>query len=160
MAGMVQGKDEELGIIRGISVVAANTGTTEIPLLSLKNGLVYASKPNRVQLELIIIGLSTDLTQQVATFRVYLNTTLTGTPAFAAVDAVNSPAFKDTAATGRTGERLVTSFVLSSTDAKEFDISRLKIKLQPGDILTITGEPEKSNANNNLGASIDWKELF
>ena len=160
MAGFVEGKTSNLGILNARSANITNLTTTELPILSVKNKPVYQSKLNRTILEPLFLALATESTKPII-FRARLSPTLTGTPAFADINANTSVASFDTAATGitaSTGRELFTT-VLGKTDSEIIDFSFLRKTLNPGETLVITAEAT-SGSNQEVNVSFTWEELF
>ncbi len=160
MAGFVDGVQKDLGIRNTESKISGNTTTNEIPILTIRNKSVYQGRLNRTRIELIGFGFETDLTSKSATFRVYRNAILTGPPSFTDEDTSTSVVEFDTSATGITGGELLESEVLAKVDTEAIQLRPLEEILRPNEQLTITGQPTASNANNELGVDINWKELF
>lgn len=158
MAGFIEGKEAELGILEGAENNITTLSTTELPLLTIRNKDVYQGKLNRTRIEPLYLALATESTKPVI-FRIRLNTTLTGSPAFSDIDASNSIAAKDVAASGISGGSEVFTTVLGKADSEIIDFTSLKARLNPGEQITITGEAT-SGANQEVTVSLTWKELF
>ncbi len=158
MAGFVEGRKTGASLLRGKSNNITNLGTTELPILSIKNNLVHQSEINRVRVRPEFVSLATESTKPVI-FRIRLSPTLTGTPAFADVDAAASVVSTDVAATGLTGGREVFAIVLGKTDSKTIDFHALDKELGPGEHITITAEAT-SGVNQEVTVSSNWGELF
>ncbi len=160
MAGFVEGRIPDLGILHAKSNNITNLTTTELPILSVKNKVVYQSTINRVRIEPLFLSLATESTKPII-FRVRLNPTLTGTPAFADVSANTSVTSFDTAASGitaATGRELFTT-VLGKADSEIIDFTQLKRTLNPGDVLVVTAEAT-SGSSQEVTVSLTWEELF
>lgn len=160
MAAFVEGRVRDLGIINARSDDLTSLATTELPVLSIKNKVVYQSTINRVQVEPLFISLASEGSKPII-FRIKLNPTLTGTPAFADVSTNTSVVSVDTSASGitaSTGRELLT-LVLGKTDSKLLDFTRIKRMLHPGDSLTVTAEAT-AGTGQEATVSFTWEELF
>lgn len=158
MGGFVEGRVKDLGLPNGKSNSITNLTTTELPILSIKDKLVYQSTINRVRVTPLFLSLATESSKPVI-FRVRLNPTLTGTPAFTDIDAANSVVSFDIASSGITGGSEIFTMVLGKADSKVIDISKIRKMLNPGEILTITAEAV-SGTNQEVTVSLNWDELF
>lgn len=160
MSGFVDGIQKDLGVRNTESKISANTTTNEIPILTIRNKSVYQGRLNRTRIELVGFGFETDLTSKSAIFRVYRNAILTGPSSFSDEDIDTSVVEFDTSATGISGGELIASEVLAKVDTEATQLRPLEEILRPNEQLTITGQPSASNANNELGVTTNWKELF
>lgn len=158
MGGMIEGRAFDQSLLEGMENTITNLGTTELPILSIKNNVVHQSKINRVRVRPEFLSLATESTKPVI-FRIKVNPTLTGTPAFADVNAATSVVSTDTASSGVTGGREVFTTVLGKTDSEIIGFHDLDRKLNPGDVLVVTAEAT-SGSNQEVAVSITWSELF
>ena len=158
MAGFIEGIESTVGLLRSSENTIGTLGTTELPILSIKNKVVYQSTLNRVGMEPEFLSLSTESTKPII-FRVRLNATLTGTPAFTDIDTSNSVISVDKAATGLTGGRQLFSVVLGKVDSQLVSFHDLRKRLVPGSVLTLTAEAT-SGSNQEPTVSLNWTELF
>ncbi len=158
MAGFVEGAIEESPLQRAASGTSTAVGTTELPLISVKNDIVHQSKLNRVQIQAEYLSVATEGTKPII-IRIRLNPTLTGTPAFAAFDAAVSVASVDTGASGLTGGEDILTIILGKTDSELIFLNELKERLHPGDAFAITAEAT-SGTNHEVDAALSWGELF
>jgi hypothetical protein len=160
MAAFVEGRIEDLGIINARSNSIGSLATTELPVISIKNKVIYQSTINRVQIEPLFISLASEGSKPLI-FRVKLNSTLTGPVAFGDVSTSTSVVSFDTGATGitaSTGRELLT-LVLGKTDSVLIDFTRLRRMLHPGDFITISAEAT-GGSGQEASASITWEELL
>ncbi len=103
MGGFVEGIRSETPLQRAASGTSTVVGTTEIPILSIRNDVVHQSKVNRVEVDIEELSVATEGTKPII-IRLRLNpTSLDGIPAFTAFDAAVSVASVDVAASGITG---------------------------------------------------------
>lgn len=157
MGGFVEGKVVDLGLLNSGNNNITTLGTTELPILSIKNKLVYQGTINRVRIKPLFLSLATLATKPII-FRIRFNPTLTGTPAFSDVSA-NSVMSVDTASTGLIGGREVFATTLAKEDSLIIDFSLLRKMLNPGDIVTITAEAV-SGANHEVSVTFTGEDLF
>lgn len=158
MAGFVEGKQEDLGELNGTENNITNLGVTELPILTIRNKSVYQGKSNRTRITPLFLALATEATKPII-FRVKLNATLAGSPAFSDIDANTSIVSSDIAAAGVSGGSEVFTTVLGKTDSELIDFTTLKVLLNPTDQMTITGQ-STSGINQEVTVSMSWKELF
>ena len=158
MAGFVEGPQIDTALLNGESKNFVTVAATEIPILSLKNNLVYQSKENRAEIRPEFVALATEASKPII-FRVRLLPTLTGTPAFTDVDSNVSIASIDTAAVGVTGGRDVFTTILGKADSEIINFHDLNKKMRPGEFICITAEAT-SGTGQEVTVSITWSELF
>jgi hypothetical protein len=158
MAGFVEGKNAALSILNAKSNNITGLATTELPVLSVKNRIVHQSSLNRVAVKPEFVSLATEGNKPTI-FRIRLNPVLTGTPAFADVDAATSVVATDAAASGVSGGRELLTTVLGKTDSELINFHELDKQLEPGDVLCITAEATSGSAQEAT-VSLTWNELF
>lgn len=158
MAGFVEGKNAELSLLNSKSNNITNLAATELPILSVKNRIVHQSALNRVAIKPEFVSLATESSKPVI-FRIRLNPVLTGTPAFADVDAATSVVATDTGASGVSGGRVVFTTVLGKLDSEIINFHELDKPLEPGEVLVITAEAT-SGSSQEVTVSLTWGELF
>jgi len=132
------------------------TITTETNILTIQNKALYASVSNRVPVNPFNIALNNSGTKDT-TFKLYLNTTLGGSPSYTDIEATNSVVSYDTAGTTITGGKLLTAIIVQKNTTLLIDLMPWNISLKPTDILTISAE---SSQSNDASVSISWKEQF
>ena len=158
MAGFTEGRIIEQSLLNSMENDIANLGTTELPILSIKNNVVHQVKINRVRVRPEFLSLATESTKPIV-FRIKLNPTLTGTPAFTDVSAATSVVATDVAASGITGGREFLTIVLGKTDSKLIALHELDKALNPGDVISVTAQAT-SGSNQEVDVSLTWAELF
>ena len=160
MAAFVEGRVSDLGVLHAADSNITNLAATELPILSTKNKVVYQGVLNRVQLEPLFVSLATEASKPII-FRIKLNPTLTGTPAFADVSTATSVTATDASASGITAStgRTVFTTVLGKVDSEIIDFSRLRRTINPGETLVITAEAT-SGSSQEVNVSFTWEELF
>lgn len=152
LAAFVQGKSTNSYIYEGVD--NAKTITTEVNVLTIKNNTTHQSITNRSIVFPQEISVLSDGTKP-AVFRVYLNTTLGGTPSYTDIDADVSTVSYDTAGTTVTGGTQILSIFAAKESGVNLTLPE-DLKLRPGDILTISAQ---SSASNDTVVGIAWKEL-
>ena len=130
--------------------------STEAAIMTIKNAATFQGRTNRVVVELDLITLSTDGTKN-ATFYLKKGATLGGSPNYVDVDASNSVVSVDKAGTTVTGGKAILPVQMQKVDSKYLDVSGLRIKIRPGEELTISGT---SATASDLAAAVRWRELF
>jgi hypothetical protein len=160
MAGFAEGHIVEDSVLHGASNAITGLGTTETPILSIKDNLIHQGEINRVRVRPEFISLATDATKAII-FRVRIQSTLEGPVAFTDVDAAVSVISTDVAATGVTSGtgREALTVTLGKTDSLLINIDELDKKLNPGEHATITAEAV-SGSSHEASASWTWGELF
>ncbi len=160
MAGFAEGHIVEDSVLHGMSNAITGLGTTETPILSIKDNLIHQGEINRVRVRPEFISLATDATKAVI-FRIRIQSTLEGPVAFTDVDAAVSVISTDVAATGVTSGtgREALAITLGKTDSLLINIDELDKKLNPGEHVTITAEAV-SGSSHEASASLTWGELF
>lgn len=137
-------------------------GTTETPILSIKNKVIYQNKINRVRALIGYLSVSTDGTgNQSVIIRVRVNAELLGTPAFSDHETDSSVVSVDKASTGvvfKANTENIFTTVLAKVDSRLVDFHPIDGNLNPGDIFTVTAQTTQNT--NDVTVSIVWAELF
>lgn len=165
MAGFIEGKEIGLGpAFSASSLDTIGNVTTEEPVLTIRNKQVYQERINRVRITPTFITFvsSMDNTKTTCLFRLYLNATPENGTVYTDISANGSVVeFDSTAVDFDSSVAILQStFILSATESITFDLADLRNKLGPGTTMMITAEPDKGHANNVVGATINWRELF
>lgn len=158
MAGFVEGKNAERSLLNSASNNIVDLATTELPILSVKNRIVHQGALNRVAIKPELVALATESSKPVI-FRIRLNPTLTGTPAFADVDAATSVVATDAAASGVSGGRVLLTTVLGKADSELINFHELDKQIEPGEVFVITAEATGATGQE-VDVSLTWDELF
>jgi len=132
-------------------------GTTELPILSIKNKVVYQNIINRVIISPGFVSGAAESTKPII-IRFRTNPTLTGPVAFSDVNTNSSVSSVDKAATGITGGIVVFSATLGKNENDIFDFHPLELKIMPGDIMCISAEAT-GGANQEITVSLVWAEF-
>jgi len=154
---------EGFNIVEGpkFSTSASNSsvGTTEVPILSLRNRTTYQSITNRIKIFPKGIFYANEGNTSLLV-RIRVNATLTG-PVFADVDTVASVAEVDTTATVVSGGRIVDTIILAKSISGGFQPQlpdfQKQTKILPGDTTTITAQ-SFTGGSSNFGVSFNWLE--
>lgn len=157
MAGFIEGKESDIGLIKGSSNIKLAVGTSQTNVLSIKNNVVYQNSLNRVKVRIDGINMSSEGAKLV-TIKVTKGAVLNGAPAFTDINSNTSVIAIDTAGTTFTGGTEILTVQLGKTDSKEIPLKQFKINLLPGEIITISGAA--TSGTSDIGASIHWRELF
>jgi hypothetical protein len=159
--GFVQGKvdnpppDHPFALNRVLTAAGA-TITTEANLLTLSNPVEFQSVTNRIRAQLVYLSVGVDGTKN-NTIRLTKNTTLGGTPSYAAYSANTSPITYDVAGTTLTGGTRLFSAVLQKIDSNIYDLSRLGIFLSPGETITVSAQ---SAVAVDVNIALGWVDLL
>lgn len=165
MAGFSEGKETFLGpSFAASNLFTIGNVTTEEPVLTIRNKRVYQNTINQVRIipEFVTFVSNLNDARGNTVFRVYANATPENLCSYSDVATNSSVVEKDTAGLDFdiSVAQLQNTFILSATDSEIFNISQLKGKVAPGSTLMITAQPSKGHATNEVGATINWKELF
>lgn len=158
LAGFIEGNEEFRGPSRAETAFNTSVGTTIIPILSIRNKIVYQGKLNRVKIRQQILSLATDATN-IIKFRLLLDPVLIGS-SWSDVDTNTSVAQVDTSATSCTGGIELLSIDLTKTDSELINISNLNAFLLPGNHITITAQAVAGSSNQDVTVSNNFMELF
>ena len=158
MAGFIEGREEILGPKNSKDNSKTGIGDTETNILTIRNKSTFASKINRVAIELDFIGGAVDGTKN-AVLKVIKNTTLGGTPSYTDISTNTSVVEFDTGGTTISGGQVLLTFVVQKVDSKEIDVSDLNIDLLPNDTFTISAVSTTA-ATTDVTASFSWIERF
>lgn len=158
MGGFIEGAESRFGIRRGAERGEVAVGTTEIPLLTVHNRLVYNGVINRVRVRISIIGAENDGTKS-GRAKVYRDVILTGA-SFVDIDTDNSVVSVDTSATAMVADikKFWFSIPLAKSDSHIVLVDDFDEILYPGEFLTISGVA--TGASAAMAASINVTELF
>ena len=151
----IEGKGVDAGFGNATSTVV-NVGTTEIPLISIRNDTTFQSITNRVRVKVTIVSFSSDGTK-VGTIFVRRDATLTGA-IFSNIDSDTSVVSVDTAATAISGGRLAFPIQMGKTDSLLLPITELNFIINPGDVVSFSAQ--QSGGTSDIGVSVGWIELF
>jgi len=157
MAGFVEGRDQELGVLTGTSGTNTDVGTTEVPILSVRNKVVYQSEINRTRVKIQTLSVSTDAVNAVK-IRVLLNPLLVAS-SWSDVSTNTSVMQEDTSATSSTGGTELFAFSMGKTDTQIIETTSMDMFVFPGTHITITAEALAGNTSDVV-VSANWTEML
>jgi len=164
MGGFLEGSSENLGPSFSVDNEIAHTTTDERPIFTIRNKRTYHDKINRVRTQMNFVTLTSALNSATAVtvFRIYLNATPENNCTYSDVSTNSSVTQFDSDALDfdTTDARAVLTFVVGASDTEFIELNAIASKLNPGNTVTITAQPSKSHASNEVGATLNWKELF
>lgn len=165
MGGYLEGKEPGIGVsFTDDNLFVIGAVTTEEPVLTIRNKQVYQSQLNRVRITPKFLTLTSNLNSANAntTFRTYINATPENGTSYADISTNSSVVESDKSATDFDLSEATkqSTFILSATESKLFDLTQLGDKIAPGTTFMITAQPSKAHANNEVGVTFNWKELF
>jgi hypothetical protein len=158
LAAFIEGKEVLLGSKNSKDNTKTGIGNTETNIITIRNRSTFASKTNRVDVELDFLGVAVDGTKN-SIIKLIKNTTLGGTPTYTNISVDTSVVEFDVAGTTITGGEILLTFALQKVDSKELSLVGLNIDLIPGDILTVSGVSTTA-ATTDISASMSWIERF
>ena len=142
--------------------------TTETNILSLRNCTTFNGSTNRSLIRLNSLScIGNSGANSVNTFRLKLDATANGSPAFAAINgttadsgvtltSANSVASVDTAGTTlATQGTMLFNLMVSSGNSTQVDMTPYEIYIAPGETLIITGA---ASVSSSLGVAVNWSE--
>jgi hypothetical protein len=132
------------------------TVQAEKVLLTVKNSTSFFGYTNRVKLGMELVSMACD-GNQPARVNIYRDCTLSTSANFISWSSNISPMVYDTSSTSFSGGRLLFSFFLSKSDAKEFDFVDHDIYLNNGQTVSIT---MASSANTSGYVAMNMVNIF
>lgn len=139
---------------RSYSYVKTGLTTTVNNILTIRNRRIVNSEINNNEITLLQLSMWTESTKG-ATFYVYGNTTLGGTPNYSQVDT-NLMSDVDTSGTTVSGGTLLAQYVIG-TAGLVVDLTPLMIVLPPSLRITVAAKVNSGTASDT-GASLIWYE--
>lgn len=135
-AGFIIGDDQDRGVIHLISTTYSGNPSDE-NILTIRGKSTLGGINNKVTAKPLRFTLAVDGTK-VSNVRLVVNGTLTGTPVWTDVDAVNSSLEYDTAGiyTAGTGEPR-DALDLAKVDSAKDNVAELSIELRPQDTVSV-----------------------
>ena len=138
------------------SDIVTSVGTSYVPLITLKNRIIYGDKYNLGKIFPLRISIDNEHNKGLI-IQVLRNTTLGGTINYNYVNEFNSIALIDKTATSLSGGDLIDAFTVPSNSDVILDLTILKTELLPDDIFTISARTISATATNTT-VTISWKE--
>jgi hypothetical protein len=165
MALFVEGEDPGLGphFAQARSYAIGNT-TDEKVVMTIRNKEVFQSRTNRTNIQVRAFTFATSLSSSsaLATFRFYVNGTPLTNVSYADNSTNTSVIEYDVAATtfSTTNAALVYKVTVGTSTSFVTPVADLVDRLSPGETLMVTCQTTAGHANNAVGASLNWVELF
>lgn len=157
-AGFVDGKENFTGVRGGASGINTNIKDTEIPVLSIRNKLVYQNKINYRKTKINIVSVSSTHSKPVE-LRTYANPKLTGAN-FTTTNVLSNTEY-DTSATNFSGGFFLFSITLPPNTQQVFFLTEDKYSgiLSPGSIFTTTARNIDGSQAGAVSISYNFVEL-
>lgn len=152
-AAFTEGMTAYLGPRFGQDITKTAGAGVLTPLLSLRATRVFQNQSSTTQIRLDRLSVAADGTKSVE-IRFYRNATLTAAQ-FSRINANQSAADFDTAATAASGGTLLYALTVSKTGNLSEDLTSLDIVLDAGDTLTITALSVNAS---DVTVSLAWVE--
>ena len=144
MGGYVDGKFDDFQVTVATAIFVASVGTSETPILTIRNPATWQSTTNRVSFKLIRVNIATTGNKDVE-IRGIVNGSLTG----ASFDDINtnvSPVEVDDSASAVSGGVYVGGFVLSGGASEVIDV--IPAFINPEDAITLTARTTVSGTSD------------
>jgi hypothetical protein len=137
--------------------------TTELPLLSICNRIVYGGVApngtiNRISVDPDFLSMLADGVKGVV-ITISKNSDLTGLPLFVNEDTANSVTSVDVGATGITLGRVIASFGLDKVDSDTQELLSRGVSLRPGETFHVSAHT-LSGTNADVSCTLSWRENF
>lgn len=127
-----------LTLTRAVKGALENAGSSLTPIISIQNPTTYQTIANRLTVRPALLSVSSIGNTGAADFELILNPTLTGA-SFTDADSGVVPVQSDTSATAYSGGDVLTGLTIGVDTGDLIDLAAFKLRLQPGEILTIVG---------------------
>jgi hypothetical protein len=163
IAGFVQGKDEKKGVpFSATSGAQTLSSTTETPIITLRNKVIYQGQLNRVEAlpQIITVSFNPTAASNDTLIRVYQDATAEGGASYTDIDSDNSVSEFDISATSFSNGNLIyeTSISGSSPIPAIIDLEALDISQIPTSTIMVTREHTAASSAVEI-ATINFKEL-
>lgn len=157
MCGYCEGLVNDLGNIFSFNATKSITGG-EFCVFNLRNNTTFNSFANNKTITLL--NMSIYNAAQPFIYRIRRNGIIGGTPSFVNLNSRQSCAALDTAGTTASGGTVtvLAAFTLQATAFRQIDLSFLTIDVNPGDIITFSGN--NTAAATNCAVSVSWSEKY
>ncbi len=134
-----------------------NVGTTEIPIISLRSTSTFKGITSRVFAHITHLSVINDNVNKSAIIRIYKNGTLTGASFVQNNDDTDSTIDIDEDASAYSGGRIIFPLAVSNGSPINEHVKELDITIEPGEIVTITGQFSANSGDITLG--LRWREI-
>lgn len=138
-----------------LSNTKSGVTSTLTNILSIRCGFVYGDTINHSDINIYNISVGADGTKNVI-IGLYLNPNLGGIPNWEYLEKNESNCEYDISSTTVTNGRSILTFVLGKTESNIIDLSKLNLKLQRGDVLTIGAQT--ISGTSDVTSSISFVE--
>jgi hypothetical protein len=152
MGGFVEGREALLGPKNSISNTKTAVTTTLTNIVTIRNKTTFASKTNRVIVELDFLSYGVDGSKP-AVVKVVKNATLGGSPSYNDISVNTSVVDYDIAGTTVTGGQTIFTFVVGKSDGDKLPLTGLNVDLLPGETLTQAVEATSGTTDATCGFS-------
>jgi hypothetical protein len=140
--------------------------TTETNILSLRNATTYNTVTSRSLVRLTSMSVGSSAANGIATFKIIMNTTLGGSPAYTPISGStadngvtitsgNSAVSFDVAGTTITGGTKIFTITVDNPNSTFIDLIPYEIFIPAGEILTVSGT---STVSSTLSVALNWVE--
>jgi hypothetical protein len=142
--------------VHAVEASQGSVGTSNIPVLELKNRVVYSNLFNLGKIKPLRLSVDNDHTKG-AIVELFLTPTLTGTTNYQFVDENVSIAIVDTAATGYSGGKFIDGFAIGAGEGLSIDLSKVIPDILPDNTLTVVARAV-SGTGAVITAVLTWQE--
>jgi hypothetical protein len=163
MGGFVQGREKPFGVRTGIVGENNSVGTSEEPIVSVYNKLVYNSKENRssIKLDNVIISTIANSGNKPMKIRFRIDADISGGTAepviTEAISATQSVIEYDVTSSAVSGGFIVSGADLVSGSTEVIDVSSYDLQIEPGQSFHVTGET--SSGTHDVAVTMSWLEI-
>lgn len=153
---MLEGDEVLTNDVHAVEAEQASVGTTSIPVLELKNRIVFGKMFNLGKIKPLRLSIDNDHTKG-AIVEMFISPTLTGTTNYQFVDENTSIAVYDTSATGYSGGKFIDGFAIGAGEGKTIDLDKVLPDLLPDETLTVVARTV-SGTGATITAVLTWQE--
>jgi hypothetical protein len=159
----IEGKNVASALSYSASSPSVEVTTTETPLLTICNRVVYGGTApnghiNRISVEPDLLTMLSDGVKGVR-ITISKNSSLLGLPVFNDVDTANSVVGVDVAATGIILNRVIATFGLDKIDSNSEVLLGRGIELRPGETFSVSAHT-LATTNDDVSITLSWLENF
>lgn len=162
--GSIMGRNVKFGPKFSTANLITQSGTAELPLLTLRSKNTRNGRNNRTRLQLVNVNLVSNLANANAntTFRIYVGERPLVNTSYFDVNAESAAEVDISATTSTVSASSVARgiFQLAAVETRTINVFDLADDFGPGITVLITQQPSKSNAGNEVGATLTWQELY
>lgn len=156
-AAFVEGESTVTRDPFGASINGFSAGTTEYVAIALRVGGTFGSTVNQREILPQTLQVGTETSNRVVRVRCIRNPTLTGTVDWSYIDSTRSSVEQATPTTITPSGGITVAYLVSASGAPaSVDLSKLDLRLEPGDVLAIALTTASASAVTTV--SINWNE--